>query len=78
MPEIIEAFTDFLRENLPKVPGMEEFFDAERVRGINKEVRDHLSDHPPNFAAVLAMAGEMNLDKEVQEGMMMAFKSYMN
>jgi hypothetical protein len=37
-----------------------------------------LSDHPPNFAAVLAMAGEMNLDKEVQEGMMMAFKSFMN
>lgn len=78
MPEIIDAFTGFLRENLPSVPGMEEFFNEERINGINREVRDHLSDHPPNFAAVLAMAGEMNLDKDVQEGMMMAFKSFMN
>lgn len=77
MPEIVEAFSDFIREGLREIPGLEEFFDAARVEGIIAEVRDHLSDDPPNMAAVLDMAAELDLPEATREGFMGAMRDFM-
>jgi hypothetical protein len=53
MPDIIKAFTSYLRENLPKMYG--EDFDQEKLNAILDEVRDHLSEDPPNMAAITDM-----------------------
>jgi hypothetical protein len=77
MPEIIEAFSDFIRSSLQEIPGLEEFFDAARVEGIIAEVRDHLSDDPPNMAAVLDMAAELDLPEGTLDGFMGAMRGFM-
>jgi hypothetical protein len=78
MPEIIEAFSGYLRDFLPKIPGLEEFMNEERVAGIVAEVRDNLSEDPPNMAGVLDIAEQLNLAEEVQAEMMGAMKRYMD
>jgi arginyl-tRNA synthetase len=53
-------------------------FDEERVREIIREVRDHLSDDPPNMAGVMDLAEQLEISDENKEHMMDDLKEYMN
>jgi hypothetical protein len=82
MEEIADDFAGYLEDNLPKlftpIAGEENFMNEERLAGIVAEVRDHLLSSPPDFPAVLDMAGELGLPEAAREEMMKDFHNYMN
>jgi hypothetical protein len=80
MPEIAHAFEEYLRHTLPEIfaGGDPEFMNEERVEGIVAEVYDHLMDDPPNMAAVLDIAEQLNISDESRHMMMEDMKNYMN
>jgi hypothetical protein len=76
MPEIADAFEGYLRDQLPQIPGFEDFMDEARVEGIVMEVRDHLLDSPPDMGAVLDMIEQLGLTEETSKMFMRDMKNY--
>lgn len=74
MPEITRAFTGYLREQLPRMFG--EGFDEERLNAIIGEVKDNLSEDPPNMAGIWDMMSQIDLSDENKNRMMRDMKDY--
>jgi len=78
MPEIADAFENYIREEFPQIPGFEDFFNEERMNAIVEEVRDHLLDSPPNMEAILDMIEQLTFTDETKRMIMKDLKEYMN
>ena len=78
MPKIADDFARYIEETFPEIPGFEEHFNEETIQELIHEVRDLLSEDPPNMAGVLDLANELNFADKVKRQIMDDMKEYMS